>query len=157
MPLGDKESLVEAAVHCDDCVGWLEHCKAECCQVFTFSLTPRSDVVYAEDTVRIHAPVTPDGQRYYELHGAHVDGDFITVPRSACAVFTTRLVVTMPCRVLRDDLLCSLHDEGQPDCCADFTWETASQDDWVVTPRCLFAYKQEALRRGLGLLAPEKP
>jgi hypothetical protein len=151
MPLSGGELMVEAAAHCADCLGWLEHCEAECCRVFAFLLTPRSDVVYAADTVRIHAPVTPDGQRYYELHGARVDGDFITVPRSACAVSATRLVVTMSCRALRDDLLCSLHDVGgQPDYCADFTWETASQDGWVVTPKCLFAYKQEAARRGPG-------
>lgn len=145
MPLSAEELLIEAATHCDDCLCWLEHCKAECCRVFTFSLTPRSDVVYSDDVVRIHAPVSADALKYYELHGAKVEGDFIAVPRDACQVLPTQLVVRMRCRALQEDLLCELHGPGQPDCCRDFTWETASEDEWVVTPECLFAYKKKPL------------
>jgi hypothetical protein len=142
----DEDSLVEAARKCDDCLGWLEHCEAECCSVFTFYLTPRSDVVYLEDTVRIHAPMTPDLERYYALHGASVEeGEILVVRRANCEVSTTRLVVTMRCTELRDDFLCALHDGRQPESCAEFTRETASSDDWIVTPRCLLAYKAKVV------------
>jgi hypothetical protein len=139
----DEDRLVEAARHCDDCVCWLAHCEAECCRVFTFSITPRSDVVYSAQSVRIHTPLTAEAVRYYELHGAAVeaDNDIVVVPRASCEVSSDRLEVFMQCSALRDDGLCGLHGEGQPEACSDFTWETASSGGWVVTPRCLFAYK----------------
>jgi hypothetical protein len=138
---GPNESLAEAASTCDDCLCWVEHCHAECCHVFTFRLTPRSDVVYLDDVVRIHAPVTEDLRLYYELHGARVEDEIIIVPKSACEVTPTRLTVHMTCRELGDDYLCSVHEDGQPVCCRDFTAETALHDDWVLMPTCLYAYK----------------
>ena len=147
MQIGDESPLAEAAAHCDDCLCWLENCEAECCHFFTFALTPRSDVVYLADEVRIHAPLTPDTKRYYELHGARVEGEIVVVPRASCERSATRLVVNMRCKELQEDFLCALHDGAQPDCCADFTLETASTQGWVVTPRCLFAYKKRVLPR----------
>lgn len=145
----DDEMLVEAAAQCEDCVGWVEFCQAECCHVFTFALTPRSDVVYLEDVVRIHTPLTQDTARYYELHGATVEeGEIVVVPRACCEVSASRLVVRMSCRELRDDCLCGIHDDDQPDCCRGFTLETVSDEGWLVTPRCLFLHKSSASRGG---------
>jgi hypothetical protein len=143
MDTTDRESLVRAATQCGDCVGWLEHCEAECCRVFTFSVTPRSDVVRVGDTVRIHTqPLNKDAERYYELHGAVVEsGAFVVVPQETCEFTPTRLLVRRTCSALRDDCLCDLHDGRQPSYCADFTCGTSTGDDWVVTPRCLFAFK----------------
>lgn len=146
MHFGDKESLIAAAAQCDKCLGWLEHCKAECCHVFTFYRTPRSDVRFLGDEVRMHLPLTPDLRKYYELHGARIEeGEIVVVPRAACEVSPTRLVVHMRCRELGSDMLCRIHDRGQPRCCRDFTFETAKDNRWVITPRCLYAYKLEAL------------
>ena len=142
MEARDDESLMHAAAQCNDCVGWVDYCSAECCHVFTFFLTPRSDVVCVDDLVRIHTPLTRDAARYYELHGAEIEeGEYVVVPREHCQFSPTRLVVNMTCRELRDDFMCALHDGRQPDSCKDFTLETSSDSDWVVTPRCLFAYK----------------
>lgn len=143
----EEASLVAAAMSCDDCLCWLEHCHSECCHVFTFSITPRSDVDYLEDVVRIHVPMTPDAKYYYELHGAQVEGEFVIVPTSACEVSADRLVVKLTCGALGDEGLCELHDGRQPEACSGFTWETVSQGDWIVTPRCLFAYKLKAAGR----------
>jgi hypothetical protein len=70
-----------------------------------------------------------------------VEDEIIIVPKSACEVTPTRLTVHMKCRELSDDYLCSIHEHGQPEGCRDFTAETALDDDWVLTPACLYAYK----------------
>jgi hypothetical protein len=144
---GDEQSLVDAARQCEDCLCWVQHCEAECCHLFHFHLTPNSDVVYLEDVVRIHTPLTADAARYYELHGATVDreGEIVVVPRASCEVSSSQLVVTMRCTALRDDYLCSLHQSGKPECCEDFTWDTTSAGDSGLTPRCLFSYKLKGL------------
>jgi hypothetical protein len=148
----DEESLVETAKHCEDCLGWVQHCEAECCRLFHFHLTPRSDVVYLEDVVRIHTPLTADTARYYELHGATVDlvGEVVVVPSASCDVSETQLLVAMRCNALREDFLCALHQGGKPECCEGFTWETASAGDSGLTPRCLFSYKLRGLAPSPG-------
>jgi hypothetical protein len=78
------EALIASARECNDCVCWLDNCEAECCRVFTFYLTLRSDVSFGRDEVRLHTVMTPDMKRYYELHGAKVEGDWVVVPRNAC-------------------------------------------------------------------------
>ena len=138
----DNDRLIREAADCPDCLGWLEHCGAQCCSVFTFWVTPLSDVEYGDDEITVHAKTTADTRRYYGLHGARVDGDYITVPATACERLPDRMIVHMRCSALREDLLCALHDSGQPRCCADFTIETAGDRDWVVTPDCLFAVKR---------------
>ena len=146
MSFDDEQLLAEAATHCDSCMDWIEYCKAECCRGFAFELTPRSAVVYLEDTVRIRAPISPDLKRYYELHGAQIlEGEIVVVPRANCQVSPTRLFIKMRCSGLQDNLLCALHEEGQPDCCKDFTLETVSDGDWIIPSRCLFKYKLKTL------------
>ena len=133
--------LLAAARRCDDCLCWLEQCEAECCRVFTFYLTLRSDIAFGPDTVRVHTVMTPDMKRYYELHGAVVDGDYVTVPREACRTTLDLLEVFMTCRELREDGLCGLHRRGKPKACTDFTLETAGSREFGATPRCLYTYK----------------
>ena len=139
--------MVEAAKQCEDCLCWVQHCEAECCHLFHFHLTARSDVVYLEDVVRIHTPLTVDTARYYELHGATVDleREVVVVPRANCEVSKTQLLVAMRCSALREDFLCALHQGGKPECCEGFTWETALAGDSGLTPRCLFSYKLRGL------------
>ena len=150
--LAEDRSLVQAAESCDDCLSWLEHCQAECCRGFAFSLTPDCDVVSSDAMIRVHAPLRPDTVRYYELHGALVDveAEVVVVPRAKCTVSSGRLMVMMPCSALDGDCLCRLHDGGQPDVCSGFTWETARSGRWVVTPKCLFAYRMKDSMRELG-------
>jgi len=148
LSLGDEQSLVEAAETCDNCLGWLEYCQAECCRGFAFSLTPEADVSSSEATIRVHTPLIPDTIRYYELHGAHVEVEtqVVVVPRSTCSVVSGRLMVMMRCSALDGDCRCRLHGGDQPEVCSGYTLESARSGRWVVTPRCLFAYK---LRRSL--------
>jgi hypothetical protein len=149
---GDEESLVEAAKGCEDCLCWVQYCEAECCYLFHFHLTPRSDVACLDDVVRIHTPLTPDAARYYELHGATVDreGEIVVVPKTSCRVSPTQLVVSMRCTALRDDLRCALHQGGKPGCCEDFTRDTTSAGDSRLTPRCLFTYKLKGMSSSPG-------
>jgi hypothetical protein len=85
--------------------------------------------------------MTPDLKRYYELHGATVEGDYVVVPRAACRTTLDRLEVYMTCRELREDGLCGIHRRGKPKACSEFTLETAASRDFVSTPRCLYTYK----------------
>ncbi len=144
-PSGESElDLVEAARQCDDCLGWLDRCEAECCGVFTFALRLRSDVLFGPDEVRLHTLLDADLNRYYELHGAVVEGDWVIVPRDACVVTLDRLDVHMPCRELREDNHCRIHRTGKPAPCRNFSLENAASSDYVVMPRCLYRYKLEA-------------
>ena len=144
MPVGDDRSLFEAAEQCDDCLGWLQVCEAECCRGFAFSLTRHADIEWGERVVQIHAPMTPETARYYGLHGAGVDreDEVVTVPRAACTVEGDRLMVEMVCSALDGDLRCRVHGSGQPAICSEFTRETARTGRCVLTPRCLFAFKR---------------
>lgn len=146
MSLGNEQSLVKAAETSDDCLCWLEHCEAECWRGFAFSLTPDGDVLSSEAMIRVHTPLTPDTIRYYELHGALVEAEaqVVVVPRASCSVVSGRLMVMMVCSALDADCLCRLHDGGQPEVCSGFTPESARTGRWVVTPRCLFAYKMRS-------------
>jgi hypothetical protein len=144
----NEAGLLAEAVECDNCLCWLEHCEAECCRVFTFYLTLRSDVAFGKDEVRLHTVMTPDLKRYYELHGARVEGDWVVVPREACKTTLDRLEVYMTCRELRADNLCGLHKKGKPRACAELTLETAESGDYGITPRCLYGYKLEARSAG---------
>jgi hypothetical protein len=139
--------LIELARSCEDCLCWLEQCQAECCRAFTFYLTLRSDVLFGETEVRVHTSVSPDMKRYYELHGAVVDGDWVIVPREACTTTLDRLEVRMRCRELRADNRCGLHKRGKPRACSDFTLESAQSAEFVVMPRCLYRYKLAAAGR----------
>lgn len=139
----DGKSLREAALNCEDCLGWLQHCQAECCAGFRFRLSPTSAVDRTEDEVRIRVRVPDDTRRYYELHGAALHGDAVVVPTDRCRFTHDRLHVDMPCTALTTDFLCSLHTEGKPEVCKALTLETARRQDFWVTPRCLYAYKPE--------------
>ncbi len=140
----EETDLIAEALECDDCTCWLEHCEAECCGEFTFTLSLRSDVSFGPDEVRVHTKMTPDLRRYYELHGAKVEGEWVSFPRGACRTTLDRLYVDMPCTALRDDNLCRLHKTGKPRACAELTLETAASADYCLTPRCLYRYKLEA-------------
>jgi len=142
----DETSLRQAALACEDCVGWLQHCEAECCTLFHFILTPRADIDYGTDVVHIHAFMSPDLARYYELHGAKLEGDFVIVPRAACVVTPDMLTVNLRCTALGDDLLCRLHPDGKPESCTGLTLETAEDEEYDLTPRCLFRHKLAAER-----------
>ena len=143
MPVGDDRSLFEAAEQCDDCLCWLQVCEAECCRGFAFSLTPGADVLSSEATIRVHTPLSPDTVRYYELHRARVDveAQVVVVPQASCSVVSGKLMVMMVCSALQPDCRCRLHGLDQPEVCSGYTLESAQSGRWVVTPRCLFAYK----------------
>lgn len=140
-----EESLVRRAETCDDCLCWLEYCEAECCSQIRFRLNPQSDVVFAEDVVRIHIRMTPDLRKYLELHRITLEGDVMVVPRENCTVSPNRIEVRMHCTALQNDFLCQLHPDGKPEGCKRLTWETAQDRNYFITPRCLYAYKLKAL------------
>jgi len=140
-----EESLVEEARRCDNCLCWLQHCEAECCNQFGFRLNPQSDVLYLQDVVRIRIRITPDLKAYLELHGIKLEEDVVVIPKDNCDISTGQILVTMRCTALQDDFLCRLHAHGKPDYCKNLTWETAQEERCRITPKCLFAYKLKAL------------
>lgn len=144
MKSASEASLIAEAERCDDCLCWVEHCESDCCTHLSFRLNPQSDVTYSRDTVKIRIRMTPDLQRYFELHGAQVEGDAVVLATGSCDISPERVWVTARCGALQDDFLCRLHPDGKPECCKDFTWESAQEGDYVIPPRCLFAYKLKA-------------
>ncbi len=137
----DERALLEAARSCDDCICWLEYCEAECCGGFNFRLNPQSWVDRDEHEVRIHVRLSEDSKRYYELHGARVGADEVAVPVGCCEFSANHLHVSMPCSALQEDRLCSLHPDEKPEICKALSLETGETGAYVLTKRCLFAYK----------------
>lgn len=140
-----EQRLVAEAIGCDNCLCWLKHCEAECCYHFIFRLNPQSDVLYSHDSVRIRIRITPDLRKYLDLHGAKLENDVVVIPKDKCDISPRRILVTMRCAALREDLLCQLHPEGKPDYCKNLTWEAAQEEGYEITPRCLFSFKLKAL------------
>jgi hypothetical protein len=143
-----EEVLVKKANSCDDCLCWLDHCRAECCYHFSFRLNPLSDVIYEKDVVMIRLRITPDLRKYLDLHGVIIDKEIAIIPRDRCNIAPDRISVTARCVALEENCLCRLHPEGKPDYCKALTWETAQRDGYEITPRCLFGYKLKALSGG---------
>jgi hypothetical protein len=140
-----EESLIEESRRCDNCLCWLKYCEAECCCHFNFRLTPQSDVFYSQTEVRIRVRVTPDLKKYLELHGIRIEGDVVVIPNDNCDISQSRLSVTKRCTALQEDFLCRLHPDGKPDYCKQLSWETAREEGYEITPRCLFRYKMRTL------------
>jgi hypothetical protein len=80
----EQEALLEESLSCDDCLCWLHHCEAECCHGFNFRLKPFCNVKRVGDEVHVRTPLSPDLERYYELHGVHVRDGALILPASAC-------------------------------------------------------------------------
>ena len=140
-----EKSLLEEARSCDDCLPWLKHCKAECCQAFTFRLdTPLDDVDRDRSDLRIHARLTPDLRYYIELHDAKVEDDTVVIPMDRCTFSQGLVHVAMRCTALQEDYLCSLHPDRKPEACVDLTLEAAREDSYWTPPTCLFSYKMRA-------------
>jgi hypothetical protein len=143
----DDETLTREAAGCDDCLPWLKHCHAECCNRFGFRLGPESNVTFGAHEVQIRLRLSRDAKRYYELHGARVDGAVLMLPYQSCVFLSDRIWVTMPCSALQEGFLCGLHPDRKPHLCADLTLDTASDSAYRLTPRCLFRYKLRAASR----------
>lgn len=143
----DDDALAREAASCDDCLPWLKHCEAECCSHINFGLPPGFEVPEGSGDVRLRVPMSADARRYYELHGARVEGDVVVLPAEACVFLSGRIWVTLRCSALREDLLCGLHQSGRkPRVCRDLTLDTARDRAYRLTPRCLFRYKVRADR-----------
>ena len=139
-----EKSLLEAARSCDDCVPWLEHCRAECCRAFTFRLDSPGTLNRDENELRIHAQLTTDLRRYLELRGAKIEDDTIVVPMDRCTLSHGLIHVAMPCSALQQDYLCSLHPDRKPKVCSDLTERNAGEGTYWIPASCLFAYKMQA-------------
>ena len=135
-------SLSEKARSCHDCLCWLEHCNAECCQQFHFPIKPTSDVAMDGLTVRIRIPMSSDRRWYFELHGVQVRGNDLLIPKVDCHFTSaTQLSVHKRCRLLTAQNLCAGHPEGKPDICKNVTLKNAKNGNCDLTPNCLFTYK----------------
>jgi len=140
----DDEKLAREAADCDDCLQWLKHCHAECCNHFGFYLPPGFEEPATGD-IRLYLKLSPDAKRYYELHGVRVMGDVLVLPPERCVFLSDRIWVTMPCSALTEDFRCGLHNSGKPKLCADLTLETARDPGYRLTPKCLYRYKRRAV------------
>jgi hypothetical protein len=117
-----EKRLLNEAESCDNCLCWLDHCKAECCYHFNFRLSPLSDVVFLQDEVRIRIRITSDLSKYLDLHGVKLDNDVVVIPKDKCNISPRQIQVTMRCLALQENLLCQLHPDGKPDYCKALTW-----------------------------------
>jgi hypothetical protein len=91
--------------------------------------------------MRIAVRPSDDARRYYELHGAVVEGRAVVVPTRDCVFTPDGIRVNMTCSALQDDQLCSLHPDKKPACCTDFTLESARTGGYWVPETCLFSYR----------------
>ena len=147
-----KMTMIEKAKGCDNCLCWLQYCKAECCRGFQCPVVSNTDPTIVDGLFRIRVPMNRDKKWYFELHGVKVEGSVLNIPE-ACCEFQPRLVtVNMRCRLLTQDNLCAGHPGNKPEVCKGLTLEStkhalpmgtdATEAGYRVTPNCLFAYKK---------------
>ena len=142
----NKKELKKEASKCDGCLGWLHHCKAECCKEFKMAketLVKRRGGYITNITM--NGALIP----YLILHGVSITQDkkaFIETYKYKVIDEGTHLKFVRPCNALDENNLCTLHGtDKQPILCQAF--DPCKPNDFgkrvYITPNCLANYKKE--------------
>ena len=137
----EKQMAMDAA-HCDDCLGWHKHCKAECCSV-VFLNAPASEVMSKGRYIRIQGHLSLGNRKYYRLRGVRYVHGILLFEKSMCKPHGNRIIYIRPCDWLTDKLLCKGHPDDKPELCKVLTLDTANDPKmgFEITPNCLFRFK----------------
>lgn len=140
-----EQSLIVKAQHCNECIDWLDECKAECCSIISFDMNEYALSTY-KDVVTIRKICTPDQAWYYKLRGVKYAHGTLFFPKKRFIAIAGRCVYVRKCELLDDDYRCKGHPDNKPKLCKMFTKDmvesgTAKKNGIFVTPLCLYKYK----------------
>ncbi len=145
------EKMSKKAKNCDNCLCWLEYCKAECCLGFQCPIGSGNNITLNNGVFEIQVPMSNDLKWYYELHGVDVEGNILKVPKENCEFVSPFVIVHMKCGLLTKENHCAGHTDDKPVICRELTMGSAKQisshdlfsdkESYCLTPNCLFNYK----------------
>ena len=138
LPIIDQAA---AAKNAHSCLDWLDVCKAECCRMFQITIAlpskPRKGSLLA-----VSYPLLNDDLRfYYELHGVRTTKDALYIRLNNFTYEHGKLTVYRKCDYLTPENTCQGHPDKKPEVCKILTHKNRSGVDYVITPNCLFNYK----------------
>lgn len=135
----------EKAKFCEDCLGWLHHCYAECCRTLRIekALFCKKNLLGAnKDRLIIrNYRLSSDMRKYYLLHNCRVIHDSLIIPFTGFVVDGEFVILDVKCTALTDDSLCGVH-ENKPLLCQTEGRLLGSKGN-RFTPNCLFKFKEE--------------
>jgi hypothetical protein len=141
------EDLKIKAENCKDCIGWLHHCRSECCKQFGIRMTNKQKIKkYSLIKFKIIL-LDPSMELYYELHGVkYVDG-YLFIRMNYFEWRDNLLIIKNKCKWLDEQGLCIAHPsrvgiDNRPKMCSHLTNETKNDPRIILTPNCLFRYKK---------------
>ena len=134
------KELIEEAKKCDSCLEWHKHCKAECCRTVHILLDPKA-LLSKEKYVFVHHFLTNDMKWYYKLRGVTYVHGVLRFPKENCFSAGNKIVFVGECKLL-NNYMCKGHPDKKPDICKDLTATSTNKPNVVITPNCLFKYKQ---------------
>ena len=138
-----EHNLKKEAKNCNNCLGWLHNCNADCCRVFKMNINllneGRDGVMWAK------AIPDPEYIWYMRLHGVKMrEGKMIfNLKDYKIDVKDDEVYFYRPCNNLKNNL-CIGHESGdKPKICKEFN-ENCGKDNskWFVVPTCLANYKR---------------
>lgn len=143
LPVIYEDERLEAAKTASSCQEWHKYCGAECCKQFTIQVKDSKRRYRRGETARFILPNLTDSLKwYYELHGARVDGNVLTVRLVNFIQKGDVITVSRRCDKLSDDLLCTGYPTNRPIECQDFTLDTARGSmKKSLTKNCLYKYQ----------------
>lgn len=139
----DMERIREAK-GCKDCIGWLKHCKAECCKIVSLNIDTKILEGNSRYLLIKVKPISPSDQRYYRLRDVRYTRGTLQFRKDRIHIVGRRIFYLYPCKLLKDNL-CTGHPNVKPQLCKSLTLDTANQlnQGFFVTDNCLFKYKQK--------------
>ena len=135
----NEAELIEEAKHCETCLDWHHHCKAECCMTVYINTFP-GVLKNAEKFLILKKLLTKDMQWYFKLRGVRYNHGLLYFPTENCIDVGDKIIFIKPCRLLEDNK-CKGHPDSKPEFCKSLTLESKKTENVVITPNCLFRYK----------------
>ena len=138
----DKQKYVESS-KCEDCLGWLHHCNAECCKIIFLNI----DLKKLEKpgkllTLKLKDPLSLSDGRYYNLRDVQYIRGVLRFKKERIIVVGRKVMYIYDCKLLKDNL-CIGHPDDKPELCRVLNLETSKLpgQPFELTDNCLFKYK----------------
>jgi len=138
----DSERLVEAK-KCGGCVGWLKHCKAECCRIVYINVEPSKVEAFGKYlNVAVPKDFSMSDRTYYLLRDVPLVRGFLRFQKDRIHIIGRQVVYIYDCKFLEGNL-CKGHPDNKPDTCKFLTMDNLELLDGKIklTDNCLFRYK----------------
>lgn len=142
----EKQRYIEAS-KCEDCLGWHQHCKSECCKVVFLNIDPK-ELEKPGKLLKIKIKQPFRDLRYYQLRDVEYVRGFLRFKKDRIIVVGRKVMYIHSCKLL-DGNLCKGHPDKKPALCIILDLETAKLpgQPFELTDNCLFKYKSKEVKK----------